>query len=195
MPTVLAASYDETDTLYTPEKSGPEPADMVQHYMGALAFCETPQDIIKKIQELIEPASVEYLENNKNSLYMLGTVWINAIYRNVFMRDGTYFPLELLVIPPLFSSLGWKFERDSGWEALRNVFNVSDISKNAPQEEILQSLMMGTFIDALFSSPETALEKAAKDFSILKDRDDYTAILLSTGTLFGQYGWFFNTKR
>ncbi|MEK6748975.1 MAG: hypothetical protein AABY83_07175 [Pseudomonadota bacterium] len=191
MSTVLESPQISSIEMDYTATSARLPEDLIQHYLSNLAFCDGPQDLVNKLHEMIEPISIEYLEANRESLYILGTIWTNAVYRNIFMRDGTYFPLELLVIPPLFNSLGWQYDYDDGWRALRNVFNVSGIDKNSPQEEVVQSLIMGTFIDAIFSSPENALAKAADDFRDLSDRDDYTVILLKTGTLFGQYGWFF----
>lgn len=166
------------------------PEEFVQYYAATLATCVTPRDLVNCLIDMVEPSTVEYIERNADRLYLLGSLWLNAIDRMIFAKGNAQFPYELLVLPPLFFQMGWRYDLQGDWQKIRNVFVVLPTDTTLSSEELEQAIVVGTFLDGLFSTPATAMKKMAVDYAGFCQQPNFSQTLVTVASLLGHFGWY-----
>lgn len=185
----------ENETSTGTFRSNRLPEEIVQYYAAALATCTSPTDLVNLLLDMLESDGVDYIEKNSDRLYLLGSLWLNAVDRIIFSKGNAQFPYELLILPPIFHQMGWRYDMQKEWVAIRDIFRIPPDDSTVSSTEFEQAIIVGAFLDGIFSTPEDALRKIATDYSWLFNNPKFCVSLVSAVSLLGHFGWYMQNSQ
>lgn len=89
------------------------PLAFVEYSLLALSRVNNAVELNDILSKFLSPDVLEYVERNRNMFFVTAEMWKDAIKRAIFNDDDLAFPDGLLMLPPLFTRLGWIIDASS----------------------------------------------------------------------------------
>lgn len=136
-----------------------DPMQFVDFAGLAFSYANTPSEFDIILSAMLRIDVLDYMERYPAALSIVAPLVIDAARRTCFASNQDYFPTTLFLLPRLFKDMGWKLELTDEWglqyQRLLRVTDgadANDIAYWGAQVKLL-------FIDGIFNSFETAINK------------------------------------
>lgn len=165
------------------------PMALVEYTTMMLANVETPEQLAYAIAELMQPQSMEFIDQHSQELYVTGLLWMNAVKHIIETHPVENFPYDVLALPLLFDRWGWHFEMDENWQDLYQKLERRFARLPVDVQRHVDFACMMFFMDASFSDDSAPFRNLANRLCDKLPHPAYSDAMLASGMILGQNGW------
>jgi|GEM_PF-3832367 len=168
-----------------------DPMQFVDFTGLAFSYATTPAELDVVLCAMLRVEVLDYMESYPAALSIVAPLVIDAARRTCFALDQEYVPTSLFMLPRLFKDMGWKLELTDDWSWQYQRLLRSTDGKNADDSTYWASQVKLLFIDGVFHSFETAINKLVARTQDAEPRHKVASNLVRLGMLMGHSAWAF----
>ncbi|MDH5545499.1 MAG: hypothetical protein OEZ43_07905 [Gammaproteobacteria bacterium] len=154
-----------TDNAFTFTLDYENPFAFIDANLIALAQVEDVYQLNEVLGAFLAEDVQNFLADHHALLFILSQVWNEAVQRTVLEVDDIIFPDGLLMIPPIFSALGWLEDSDK-WEELHQT-----LGERFQNDNCLTYALALLFVEAMRGDMATSVEHFVEHTGQLSEDD------------------------
>lgn len=158
-----------------------DPFSFIDANVLALAQVQDVFQLNEVLSAFLSEEVQNFVEDNKDSFFLLSQVWNDAIQRIVLDVDDIIFPDGLLMIPPIFQKLNW-LDHANSWVKMHEKY-----TQAFDKETCLPFALALLFIEAMQGDMSASIDHFIEREAMFNDDDTLHADRYLSNLQF--FGW------
>ncbi len=193
---MIEEALPPTTERQAPHEGGVDIEFPMRNPMGFLDYttlvlsCVSSADELELVlQHFTAPEVLDYVDQNANSLAVLGTVYVATLQRVVYQDPEGPFPYGALCLPQLFRRWGWQLEINDTWRDIHlQLLERLDLL-TLEDEAFWPVAARLLLLDALAHDEESAMTKLRARLAKASPCREQVHPVLELGVVLGRLGW------